>query len=216
MFKAVTVFIGIFLVSNGHANAAPTFNYTFQDRNVSASDTLTKETQVVNSGNFGHFVANALVTSSGAGAGQDSTLAPNSIDVQGGADIGNSSLGNGTADSHIDVRFTISESMNFIYSGSFEGDSPFGVSYVDFSTTDGSSTPIHFSSPAGNIFPQEIFLFKGSYELVLDANPQRAGGGASYKFHLAPVSLPIVPLPPGVWAGLATLGGLAGLRYRRG
>jgi hypothetical protein len=75
--------------------------------------------------------------------------------------------------------------------------------------------PIFIGSPAGNIFPQEVFLPNGSYELVLDAKPLSIGGGASYLFHLAPTAIPLVPLPSSVWAGLATLGGLAGLKCRR-
>jgi hypothetical protein len=210
MFKYFTMAIVISLLGVARSNAAPVFNYTFQDRSVLATNILTNQTQESRAPDFGRFVSTVGVTGAG-GAQQDSTLGANAIDAQGAASGADSQAA--TIDSSIDVKFTLSADMNFDYSFTLGAGDPFGHSFVQLIFMDGPM-PISQGSSAGPI-TGHVFLFEGPYELQLGATPAPSGGSATYLFHMAPTAIPVVPLPPAIWAGLATLGGLAGLKCRR-
>jgi hypothetical protein len=197
MIKTLAIVVCFVLFNSVHTIAAPVFEYTSQDRHVSAYDPTFGPAVEYHATDFGHFSARALAGD--AIAAQDSTLGGVSMDITGGSGASNVVKPQLSAESVTHVEFNLSDFTTVDFLVLLEG----GDSH-SLATTSFQLTLSGFQTIDENFPDREVVLYPGPHVLDLRAQ-SNAGGGASYRFQMSVIRVGFVPLPRGVWAGLGTM-----------
>jgi hypothetical protein len=201
----------------GTQSAFAVFNYTSQDRHVAVSDTSPVLSVRKQAADFGPFSAEASDSVVGIPvpplATQNSTLAPYFFSADGVLQTSDSTAAD--AQSFFDIRFTVDRPQLVQLTGNLDPGSGFTTIQLDFTgQLDLSGARFDIFNASAGPFDQQLYLpipTEYHFQVYSDASGSDAGG--RFSIQLSTNTPPVAPLPPAIWAGLATLGGIVAFQY---